>query len=343
MVNLNRFLSTKDSSMRTSWAVRQAFAIGCVVMSFFVEKLATALEPEIPTHLRAAYAMNGEIHVNHLGKPDGKPVTSGHTDMKPSWSKVGDLLVFFRVIEFTEAIPDWKTAICVIKTDGSGFRQLTDGKFTDFNPSWTRDGSGQVIFNRRDRKDGGYTIYMISPDGKIGEHRPVSDPRYSSYCYSELNDGRLVVGSGAPGCRYGLMRPATDAYPALYEGFTFDLELKGPLDRISVSPSEQRVVYEMQPDHGDYHYNGRTIFAADFDAAARKISNSVAITPERADPAVTVLYPRWTNDESGVLYHSDASGKNQLYYYRLKDRSTVRVSTNADADYMFPCGERSPK
>lgn len=35
--------------------------------------------------------------------------------------------------------------------------------------------------------------------------------------------------------------------------------------------------------------------------------------------------------------------KSQLYMYRLKDGSTSRVSTNADANYLFPCGEATPK
>ena len=39
---------------------------------------------------------NGEVHVNTYGTPDGKPVKTGHSDFKPSWSKTGDMLVFFR-------------------------------------------------------------------------------------------------------------------------------------------------------------------------------------------------------------------------------------------------------
>jgi len=54
-------------------------------------------------------------------------------------------------------------------------------------------------------------------------------------------------------------------------------------------------------------------------------------------------YPRWTKDESAVVYHCNVTGKNQLYMYRLSDGSTVRVSTNADANYMFACGKRTPK
>jgi hypothetical protein len=82
--------------------------------------------------LRGSYAVNGEIHVGTFGEPEGKPLTTGHQDMKPSWSKTGDMLVFFRVTEFAKEIPDWKTAICIVKTDGTGFRTLTDGTHTDF-------------------------------------------------------------------------------------------------------------------------------------------------------------------------------------------------------------------
>ena len=40
--------------------------------------------------------LNGEIHVNEIGKPEGKPLTTGHMDFKPSWSKTGNKLVCFR-------------------------------------------------------------------------------------------------------------------------------------------------------------------------------------------------------------------------------------------------------
>ncbi len=59
-----------------------------------VKKIAAA---EIKsTGLRGSYYMNGEIHVNTYGTPEGTPLTKGHWDFKPSWSKTGDMLVFFR-------------------------------------------------------------------------------------------------------------------------------------------------------------------------------------------------------------------------------------------------------
>ena len=44
---------------------------------------------------RSCYYKNGEIHVNILGTPEGKPLTTGYSDFKPSWSKTDDMLVFF--------------------------------------------------------------------------------------------------------------------------------------------------------------------------------------------------------------------------------------------------------
>ena len=45
-------------------------------------------------NFRGSYYVNGEIHVNTYGQPEGKPLTTGHHDFKPSWSKTGDMLVF---------------------------------------------------------------------------------------------------------------------------------------------------------------------------------------------------------------------------------------------------------
>ena len=199
----------------------------------YSNQLADAIKPLVyesitSTGLKGAYARNGRIHVGVFGESDGEPITTGPADMKPSWSKTGDMLVFFRVTKFAQEIPNWKTAICVVNVDGTGFHKLTDGTHTDFNPTWTRDGSNRAIFNRRNPNTGGYTV-MQSETGS--------------------------------------------------------------------SPGDE----------------------------------------------VTYLYPRWTKDESAVVYHCDKTGKNQLYMVRLKDGSTVRVSTDAESDYLFPHGEDSPK
>jgi Tol biopolymer transport system component len=73
------------------------------------------------------------------------------------------------------------------------------------------------------------------------------------------------------------------------------------------------------------------------------VSSPKAITDTTPDPRITWLYPRWTSDESAVVYHCNKSGKSQLYMYRLANASTSRVSADPEANYLFPCGEAAPK
>jgi hypothetical protein len=112
--------------------------------------------PEATGH-RASYYMNGEIHINELGTPEEEPLTTGHWDFKPSWSKTGDMLVFFHRLKNDRNVGKWKTAICIINVDGTGFQQLTDGTHTDFNQTWTRDGTNTPIWNRKNLETGGRT------------------------------------------------------------------------------------------------------------------------------------------------------------------------------------------
>ena len=75
--------------------------------------------------------------------------------------------------------------------------------------------------------------------------------------------------------------------------------------------------------------------------SASDVANLKPFANEEGKP-IWFAYPRWIDGESAVIYHSGESGKNQLYVYRLEDRSTRRVSTNASADYRYPHGEAAP-
>lgn len=304
------------------------------------------------TEHRGSYTVNGRIHVGLFGHPDGKPLTTGHTDMKPSWSKTGDKLVFFRSVK--EADP-WRTSICVIKTDGTGFNKLTDGTYSDMNPTWTRDGSNLVVFNRHDDEAKRWAVMFSRHDARPGDEYPVSDTRRHTLFFSCLKDGRILVTAQNPHGYY-LMTPGRND-GAKYEPIECELAKKGQLDRISISPSESRVCFELRPTFkGPYRFVGHVLYIADFDAKARTITNPKVIANAEANPALPFLYPRWTRDESAVVYHANKNRKgpayddtgiwgsgNQIYMYRLKDGSTIRVSTDSNANYMYPHGEKSPK
>ncbi|RME92104.1 MAG: hypothetical protein D6766_10640 [Verrucomicrobia bacterium] len=298
-----------------------------------------AAAPVRPTPYRGAYYKNGQIHVNVFGTPEGKPLTHGHWDFKPSWSRTGDLLVFFRRLKDDPVVTRWITAICVIRTDGTGFRQLTDGTHTDFNPTWTRDGSNTPIWNRKNPETGGFIVMAGRADGHPGEEVAWSDPRHHTWAYSCLEDGRVLVQCLHPaqGWGYYLMTPGRGGARPRFQRIECDLARKGILDRVSISPSETKVCFEFQRGF-KYRDAGRTLYVADFDKNRPAITHPRPFANAEGAPR-WFAYPRWTPDEKAIVYHASPS----LYLYSLEDGTTRKVSTDDRADYRYPHCERTPK
>lgn len=303
---------------------------------------------------RSSYYKDGEIHVNVLGTPEEKPLTSGHWDFKPSWSKTGDMLVFFRRLVNHREVGKWKTAICIINVDGTGFHQLTDGTHTDFNQTWTRDGTNTPIWNRKNPKTGGYQVMASKVGGKPGEEFALTAKTYSTWAYTCLTDGRIFVSAHPPNQPRGyyLMTPnagrasspaeAQKAGSRLapqprFEAVTCELAKSGTLDRVSISPSETKICFDFTKGF-QRKVPGRTLYVADFDAKSRSLSNAKPFANEAGKP-VWFDYPRWTKDESAIVYH--AGGK--LFLYTLADGSTKQVSTDDNADYRYPHAQATPK
>lgn len=286
---------------------------------------------------RASYYKNGEIHITVLGQPETKPITSGHWDFKPSWSITGDHLVFFRRLKDDPEVNNWITAMCIINADGSGFHQLSDGTFTDFNPTWTRDGTNTPVWNRKVPGKVSYYIMAGKIGGKPGEEVQLTKKSHHSWVHSALRDGRLFISSNHPklGRGYFLMTPNPGGEPKL-ERVDCELAGKGILDRISVSPSETKICFEYQSGF-KYEFPGRTLYLADFDVKQRTITNLKPFANEEGKK-VWFAYPRFTKGESSIVYH--AGGK--LFLYTLADDSTRQVSTDGKADYRYPHGEATP-
>jgi hypothetical protein len=122
-----------------------------------------------------------------------------------------------------------------------------------------------------------------------------------------------------------------------FEAVTCDLAKSGTLDPVSISPSETKICFDFTKGF-QRQVPGRTLYVADFDAKSRTISDAKPVANEDGKP-VWFDYPRWTKDESAIVYH--AGGK--LFLYALADGSTKQVSTDDDADYRYPHGESTPK
>ena len=318
-----------------------ALAASAGMDSAVAPHLARAGEPTAQRGPRISYYCNGEIHVNQVGQPEGKPLTTGHMDFKPSWSKTGNMLVCFRRTKDDLVTVNWKSAIFIINADGTGFHQLSDGTRTDFNPTWTRDGLNTPIWNRKNDKTGGFCVMQSRVGHKPGQEVAITDESFHNWAHSCLTDGRILVNSAHPALGWGVfvMTRRDDGKP-LYERVQWELNAKGQMHRASISPSENKICFEYLAG-AKFTEPGHTLYIADFDVQKRAITNLKAIANQAGKP-VWFAYPRWIGGEAAVVYHSGETGKNQLYVYRLADGTTRRVSTNAGADYRYPHGEAAP-
>jgi len=290
---------------------------------------------------RISYYCNGEIYVTEVGKPEGKPLTTGHWDFKPSWSATGDRLVCFRRLKDDPVTEKWKTAIFTIDADGTGQHFLTDGSRTDFNPTWTRDGTNNPVWSRRNDQTGGYHVMTSKPSEKPGQEVALTDQRYHTWAHSCLKDGRILVNAALPKLGSGvfLLTAGAGATPT-YEPVACDLSKTGQLHRASLSPSEKQICFEYLPGF-KFREPGHTLYIADFDASKRTITNPRAIANESGKPQ-WFAYPRWIDGEAAVVFHANKTGKGELFVYRVAEKSTTLVSTNPAADYRYPHGEASP-
>ena len=283
------------------------------------------------------------ITINAYNQP--KLYLTDGDDFKPSWSQTGSMLTFFHSLQYGSSFFQWKTKLCVIRTDGSGARALSNGQYADFNPTWTRDGTNQIIFNRyAPRGDTSNDIYLISPQGSVGDERLVSNPQNGyEWAFSGLKDGRIFIDRvqwlalGAV-ARSFLLTPQPGSV-GIYE------EITRPTTqlwhKLSVSPSETKVTYMLDNDGNMSTYNDVVLYYADFDVNTRVVSNPVAITTY--DLNQISEYPRWSADESLIIYDSNRYGTYQMYAYRLADRTTVRISTDPAANSQFGNFENIPK
>ena len=292
---------------------------------------------------RGVCAKNGSICVMNLDTGEETPITSGFTDMKPSWSMEGDQIVFFRVTRMRERVQDWHTAICVINADGTGFRQLTEGKYADYNPTWTKDGTHRILYSRYFPARARSVIHRIDLSGSEIRGDILSDTKRSEYAMSALKDGRVLISSSRAVFDgiYWLFTPGEPGVAGTYEPIRYDFKMKGTMDRCSFSPDETKVAYEYKRGLSTFSYLNKVIYVADFDPATGTISNPKPVSP-KASEAMT-LYPRWSTDGTSVIYHSNRTGIARLYRYTLEDGATSELGADGNAAYEFFCGERWPK
>ncbi len=321
-------------------------------------------------NLPGVFTVNDQLFVN--GKHEARQITSGERhDFTPSWSPDGKWIAFYRVMDnFGPDNTKWKTSVCIMKPDGSGFRQLTGGNYTDFDPTWSREGSNFIIFNRFDRQKWRWYIYRTAPESKAGDEALISDPDYSETGYTSLKDGRIIISSirGDDAVRAYLFSssPENDGYyrppymyfltpyqgrKGRYEPVKFKYKLEALPAHLTLSQDESLITYELDFSFGaqgiweaGFNTAGRSLALADIDTQAGTVSNSIIYA--KSDVSI-ILMPSFVKDGKGIIYQSNKGGvfewNYQLMYYDLKTRETKNIPRHLGSSYKSFCEESAPR
>jgi len=304
--------------------------------------------PATPVELPPRWAASQGLRITVFGPEGAAALTNGHHDWKPVWNLAGDRLAFFRTSADAGAFIYWRAALMVARADGEGVRQLTDGAGRDFNPTWTRDGTDRILFNRYgvgDEPDR-CEVWVTSPDAAPGDEERLSSPsnRYE-WVDAGLRDGRLFVDTAVWSRLGGGRMRSFLLTPRPHQAGTYE-ELQRPTramwHKLSVSPSETKVAY-MQDVGGNLgDYSDDLLYWAELDKENRAVKNPVRITGPTGRRCVNE-YPRWSADEELILYDSSCGGVPRVYAYRLADGATVEVPPRSAEPTMFPSVQGVPQ
>ena len=274
-------------------------------------------------------------------------LTNSDMDHKPVSSSDGKYLVFFRVMTYGDgSFETWRTKICVVNYDGGGFRELTSGDYTDYNPTFMRDGTNRIVFNRYNRFGRGRCeIYMTTPQASIGEKQKISHPTIPAFewVYSSLKDGRLFIHRIQTAQREVYLLKPNPGGLGKYQRIS--MPTTNYIHKANISPDETKITYMFDNDNNGATYNDVQIAWAKFDVESLRVYDQKLITEYNLE--TTDAYPKWNPDQSLIIYHSNRIHKGrkfpQIYAYRLLDGVEKNISPDKTAGYVYPSMRGMPK
>lgn len=229
-----------------------AFAIGIfATVALLSSAPAQAAFPGVPgpiayshTRVDEGEGSGGLLAHGPRRKDAPRQLTQEAGDGSPSYSANGQFVVFSGNRDPGEVRG---AHVYVMKSDGSGVRQLTSGSFYDSNPSFSPDGK-LVVFDRGGLGGGATHIFGISIDGS--GLRQIGDDAGSDWDPTFTPSGRAIVfvsnrmSSGRTDRSNILsMRP---------DGSRVRLLIGGPRNELDpdVSPNGRRIAFASNRNHG---------------------------------------------------------------------------------------------
>ncbi len=301
--------------------------------SVVLRELSGGTLPAAP-HVKEAliHVRSGEVFRSEPGRADVQLTALGY-DTSLTCALDGRI-AFSRFELFDPAeLAASRLAVHVIGPTGE-IRQLTSGDRADVFTVWPRGGGDQLYVGRLHPVPAKRLVYRTRASAKPGDEVLVSDPAHDERVFTSFRDGRILVESDRDGgFRLYALRPGPDGRPAAYQPIRTAFRVRGRLDKVTLSPDERQVLFEMAPGNGLYVQGQARAYRARFDARTLTISAPTPIGTEQ-DHAYLA---RWGKDGSAFYYQSDRTGSNLLYRYDLRKRSATAVTDGALKDsYCVP-------
>jgi|TARA_B100000315_G_scaffold256896_1_gene304060 hypothetical protein len=268
---------------------------------------------------------------------------SQYGDYKPITSPDGSKIAFFRVTneadKETGDVTVWRSKICVMNMDGTGYKELTGDAQFNGNLHWTRDGTNRITWFRITNDTGeantfsNVKIWRTTPDSTPGEEEMLSDPNapeyFREFSHSNLKDGRIFLIRGSR--RHLLMTPDPVGSPT-YEPISYPDE-PIHLHKICISHDETKISYMKQTmenlKKGD-EYMGAIICYADFDASAPAITNEVEITEQ--DFGRIIWYTSYSPDDKRIIFADNG----KIMLHDVDAGTNSQLSTDDSVEYRYP-------
>jgi Tol biopolymer transport system component/tRNA A-37 threonylcarbamoyl transferase component Bud32 len=252
---------------------------------------------------RIAFDPSREVTV---GQP--LPVTQGSRDvLTPALSPDGDWLAF--------STTGKRQNLFVVRKDGTGLRQLTDGDYSDRVPAWSPDGQRLAFYSNRSGK---FDIWTIFPDGS-GLQQLTFTP-----------DGFVVYPVWAPDGKR-MIYTIQNRNPFLFE---LGKPWRGQSPQSLPPMSEPGMWFAAQ----SWSPDGRKLAGIQIRGDGTFMGINVYSVDSRRHNRLTEFgwFPAWLSDSRRLVFHNEADSK--IYLVDSQTREVHEIFSAAPND----AGQGSP-